>query len=388
VCSPGSVRRKQADETFATELDALYTAFYGEGDSSSEDASPALPSENASSLSFVEQAVLDTLLSSAVSNLSLIERSLSSLGLTSSNQKTFAQLLASKLNLPISSSSLDPGASIASLVTSLAAKIASPFSSSNKTIDELIASTKKTLDSNDIDPSTSLFDQGLDSLLIHQLRREIKARIGKDVPASLIYEARSIEAIAQRVDPSSTAAASTSLSSDSASPSSETSWPAYAASATARFSGPFLSPPTTPLKPFDSSAPQIVLFSGATGALGCALLESLVNSPRSSIAKVICLVRAGSDAAAKKKMAAGLADKGYDAEVLLEGGNDGIVEVLGYDPSREDLGLETAGKYQELSEHVTSVIAVAWSVNFLRIVEDFEDNCVIRSFHVIVPFCA
>ncbi|KAL8377138.1 hypothetical protein RB595_008015 [Gaeumannomyces hyphopodioides] len=105
---------------------------------------------------------------------------------------------------------------------------------------------------------------------------------------------------------------------------------------------------------------DVVLLTGATGSLGAHMLSQLLAMP--DVRHVYCLVRAPDPAAAASRVFGSLSDRGLGG--VLTPAQAAKVVALPADLSREaDLGLG-ADVYARLRASVTSVLHVAWAVNF------------------------
>lgn len=110
---------------------------------------------------------------------------------------------------------------------------------------------------------------------------------------------------------------------------------------------------------------QVVYLTGATGALGNALLAELVLNDE--INKVYCAIR-GDDA--RKRLAEQLSQRGYGSNVFT---SDKIVAVPYY-MSAPGLGLDE-NSYELFATEVTMVIHNAWKMDFNQQVDMFESDC-------------
>ncbi|KAL8341782.1 hypothetical protein RB601_005363 [Gaeumannomyces tritici] len=105
---------------------------------------------------------------------------------------------------------------------------------------------------------------------------------------------------------------------------------------------------------------DVVLLTGATGSLGAHMLSQLLAMPH--VGHVYCLVRAPDPAAAASRVFGSLSDRGLGG--ALTPAQAAKVVALPADLSREaDLGLG-ADVYARLRASVTSILHVAWAVNF------------------------
>lgn len=118
----------------------------------------------------------------------------------------------------------------------------------------------------------------------------------------------------------------------------------------------------------DGSAKEIVLLTGATGALGAHILSLLRAS--SSISTIYCLVRGASPTAAHSRVNKALSQRGLPS---LSSPSNANVEILQAELSEPHLGL-TPSVYKHLASTVSSILHIAWTVNFRLKLRSFEDN--------------
>jgi thioester reductase-like protein len=132
---------------------------------------------------------------------------------------------------------------------------------------------------------------------------------------------------------------------------------------------------------FDSAAPrtstngsttrtaggEVVVLTGATGALGAHMLDLLQKAP--SIDAIYCLVRGADEHAAIERVAKALDQRGL---VSLTSGSK--VKVVPAQLGEERLGLSDE-VYDYLAKSATSIIHIAWTVNFrLKLRSFVKDN--------------
>ena len=112
------------------------------------------------------------------------------------------------------------------------------------------------------------------------------------------------------------------------------------------------------------SSGEIILLTGATGALGSHILDGYMCSH--DVARIFCLVRGNSEYAAAERIRKALAYR------KLRPPNS-KVEVLCTDLSSPLLGLDPS-RYKILASMVTIIHHVAWAVNFRLSVSSFSAN--------------
>ncbi|OHF02524.1 male sterility protein [Colletotrichum orchidophilum] len=121
---------------------------------------------------------------------------------------------------------------------------------------------------------------------------------------------------------------------------------------------------------------QVIYLTGASGALGNALLEVFIETP--TVRTVYCAVR-GADPQAR--VLDSLKNRGYAPSVYQ---SEKIVPVS-YDVKNEKLGLDEE-TYQRLATEVTIVIHNAWKLDFNQPIQQFEDDCLRGAMH-LMSFC-
>jgi thioester reductase-like protein len=116
---------------------------------------------------------------------------------------------------------------------------------------------------------------------------------------------------------------------------------------------------------------EIVVLTGATGALGAHILDLLQKAP--SIDAIYCLVRGADEHAATERVAKALEQRGL-VSLLSSNTTNGKVTVVPAQLSEERLGLSDE-MYDYIAEKATSIIHVAWTVNFrLKLRSFVKDN--------------
>ncbi|GME40067.1 putative nrps-like enzyme protein [Neofusicoccum parvum] len=126
---------------------------------------------------------------------------------------------------------------------------------------------------------------------------------------------------------------------------------------------------------------EVVVLTGATGSLGCHILNTLLHKP--NVQRVYCLVRADSANNAIGRVHAALAHAHLSAG-LSQAHKEKIV-ALPSDLSQEHFALPPA-TYDEMAATATAVIHNAWAVNFNLGLASFEPHC-IRGTHHLLALC-
>lgn len=131
------------------------------------------------------------------------------------------------------------------------------------------------------------------------------------------------------------------------------------------------SQPATNGQPVDGQKGDVVVLTGATGALGAHILDLLQKTETTN--KIYCLVRGADEHAAKKRVSKALEQRGL-ISLLTPGRANEEVEVIPTQFSDERLGLSDE-LYEKLAKEATCIIHVAWTVNFRLKLRSFaKDN--------------
>jgi thioester reductase-like protein len=121
----------------------------------------------------------------------------------------------------------------------------------------------------------------------------------------------------------------------------------------------------------DGKKHDVVVLTGATGALGAHILDLLQKTETTK--KVYCLVRGADEHAAKERVSKALEQRGLTSLLTSDKTNE-EVEVIPAQLSDARLGLSDE-LYNKLAKEVTCIIHVAWTVNFRLKLRSFaKDN--------------
>ncbi|KAL1793095.1 hypothetical protein ACET3X_008077 [Alternaria dauci] len=115
---------------------------------------------------------------------------------------------------------------------------------------------------------------------------------------------------------------------------------------------------------------EVVVLTGATGALGAYILDLLQKRP--NVEAVYCLVRGADEHAARERVSKALEQRGL-VSLWSSGSPDSKVKVLPSQLGEERLGLSDE-VYEYLAQRVTSIVHVAWTVNFRLKLRSFEKD--------------
>jgi thioester reductase-like protein len=109
-----------------------------------------------------------------------------------------------------------------------------------------------------------------------------------------------------------------------------------------------------------------VILTGATGALGAHILDLLQKDEK--VSSIFCLVRGADEHAGRDRVSKALEQRGLGLDTT-----DQKVKIVPAQLGEERLGLSEE-LYNHLAKEVTSIIHVAWTVNFRLKLRSFVDN--------------
>ncbi|KAK7556641.1 male sterility protein [Phyllosticta citricarpa] len=219
-----------------------------------------------------------------------------------------------------------------------------------------------------VDNDTSFYDLGLDSQGAVKLRARLVKRFGT-FPLMFIFECPSVEKLLAYLQ--------CLKNGDAPAESNEMQRLTYIQDVIQTYNaiidGWANSQPTALTS---TSQGAVVYLTGASGALGNALLENLVAQEH--VSKVYCAIR-GVDP--RIKLIHSLKQRGYDEAVYCSG----KIHAIPYDMKDELLGCEKE-LFNKLAEEVTVVVHNAWKMDFNQKVEEFEKDCLKGTMHLL-RFC-
>ncbi|OJD40614.1 male sterility protein [Diplodia corticola] len=219
-----------------------------------------------------------------------------------------------------------------------------------------------------VEPATSFYDLGLDSQGAIKLRSRLVKRFGA-FPLMFIFEHPSLEKLHGYL---------TETRLDSKAVDAEKERLSWIVKKTDEYKSVIDGWATTRTRPRDreGTGGEVIYLTGASGALGNALLEVFVQTP--AVQKVYCAIR-GQDPLLKLQES--LRKRGYAKEIYA---NSKICAVP-YDMKDEKLGLAPT-EYDQLLNEVTVVIHNAWKMDFNQRVEMFEADCLNGTMNLL-SFC-
>lgn len=214
------------------------------------------------------------------------------------------------------------------------------------------------------DTSLSLFDLGLNSLSLIQLRNRIADRFDH-VSVDFLYRHSTLDGLAQAL---STDPLDRSTAIQSQYDQTQHLVQSYLARARSDFRGKVQ-------KPERKQQGWVVLLTGATGSLGSFVLWELLKNEK--VKKVYCMVR-GQHPEQRLKDA-------FEARLLNRAWlKSGRVEVLPMRLNDRYLGLSRT-RYGQLRKEIDIVQHCAWMLDFHRTIEDYDRTC-IAPFYRLLQF--
>lgn len=231
----------------------------------------------------------------------------------------------------------------------------------------------------EVSPSEDLFRQGVDSIACIQIRKLVEASLlpagAGSLPLNVIYEQGTIGKLAAYISSARQGGNSTQKSKNDHTEDSDLDLMRGMVETYGNFSSVVL--PQAKLK----EQARIVVLTGATGALGAHLLNTLRED--SNIHKIYCLIRAQSPFAAHERVSKGLWKRNMSG--LLDSSSypdfDSKIVCLPYNLFDADLGL-SADVEKRLTQECDLFIHAAWTVNFSLRLSSFEDH--IQGLHNVL----
>ncbi|KAI5247806.1 male sterility protein [Aureobasidium subglaciale] len=211
----------------------------------------------------------------------------------------------------------------------------------------------------------SFYDLGLNSQMAIRLRPLLARRFGK-FPLMYVFEYHSVERLAHALSCKQQGQNPKTSSKDQF---------IWIHDVIKQYSAEMQSWPR-PVSRSQGTDGQVVYLTGATGALGNALIAELATN--SQIRKIYCAVR-GSNA--RERLADQLQNRGYAQEIF----KSNKVTTIPYDMACVTLGLNRK-QYAHLASEVTTVIHNAWKMDFNQRVDMFEKDCLRGSLN-LMRFC-
>ncbi|KAL7310836.1 hypothetical protein PS15m_010280 [Mucor circinelloides] len=215
------------------------------------------------------------------------------------------------------------------------------------------------------DPTSSLFDLGLNSLLSIQLRNRI-AQSFDNVPQNFLFEHPNIESMRNALMGRSEEAQEDVVAKHYME--TEEILEKYIRMAKRDFA--------VAKTNYPKDAKQTVLLTGATGAVGSFMLRDLLQSDK--VKKVYCLVRGRNGTDLMGRIRDAFSDRMLDSSLL----QSDRVEALPMNLDDVYLGFSQE-VYNRLKEEVTVVQACAWLLDFNQPVAHYEKECLVGFYNLI-----
>ncbi|CAF0981994.1 unnamed protein product [Adineta steineri] len=126
---------------------------------------------------------------------------------------------------------------------------------------------------------------------------------------------------------------------------------------------------------------RVFLLTGANGSLGCFILQNLLNQSQSIVKRVYCLLR-GSNT--KERLFESFQQRQLDISILTKSLEQQRLIILS---SSMNLSEEHFGQsdhvYQELNNNITDIIHSAWKMNFNQTIKDFEYDSILGVYNLL-----
>ncbi|KAL6852687.1 putative NRPS-like protein biosynthetic cluster [Amphichorda felina] len=215
------------------------------------------------------------------------------------------------------------------------------------------------------DVEADFFSAGVDSLAAIQVRRTLQRDLdlgGASLPPNIVYDSRNVSRLARWLHGLRTGEdglVGTSVEEDAVKVM-EGLMDKYS-----HFE------PFRPQNRWTPSSRDVVLLTGATGALGAHILHHLVQ--RSNVSHVYCIARGGSPDTVRQRVLDSLEQRGIDTEKMGQDmlGKFSVLHSTNLDA--QHLGLPS-GIYDHLKDQTTLIIHAAWPVNFRIPLVTFEPH--------------
>jgi thioester reductase-like protein len=221
-----------------------------------------------------------------------------------------------------------------------------------------------TSQSDELTQDMDLFSYGVDSIACMQLRTRIRRLIPnhkQDLPMSVIEDCGTIRRLTEYV----------LRKRHGESDASEEDEQSLMLDLVKHYGSFSQSPKPIQMDGQNGRSGEIIVLTGATGALGAHILDLLQKSK--NIHAVYCLVRGADEHAARERVSKALQQRGL-VDLLPGDTNSHNIKVVPARLSEERLGLDDE-LYEYLAQEATSIIHVAWTVNFrLKLRSFVKDN--------------
>ena len=223
------------------------------------------------------------------------------------------------------------------------------------------------------DSSKSIFDFGVNSLEVLQLRNSICEDICQ-IPKNFLYENSSIEQMAEQLI---LYLQSENLPDEQTDP--------FHYQLTESIIDKFIqlikeNPISISKQKVNRTSERIFLLTGANGSLGNFILRDLLEQPPSIVQRVYCFLRGSNPA---ERLFQSFEQRQLDLSLLEKClGTRLIILSASMNLSEEYLGL-TEQIYRELENEVTDIIHTAWKMNFNQTIKDFQSDSILGVYHLL-----
>ncbi|KAI8816133.1 uncharacterized protein EV422DRAFT_546899 [Fimicolochytrium jonesii] len=378
--SKGNVKRRLAEKILKERCDRLYDRYEnargGDGDSAAA---------GGKNLGDIKQLVIKAV--AAVMNRpatsfddpSQHETSLFELGLDSLGATQLRNLLSRETGVDLPRDLVINYSSVGELVSFLEKTVGSGSGglATSADLSSVIREKASQIIARPLGPETddvSLFELGLDSLGATTLSTRLTKQIGKQVWENDIFAHSSVSGLAAVLTKSGTGPQKKqAVQTSAAATTQEHPQLAKARQLEKKYTAmltdliPFATAsPTTPQQP---GSPRTVLLSGATGALGTAILETLLSLP--TVSRVYSLHRGGNDLTRERQS---FESRFLDSEIITRAENAGRVVGLSSAFNEKNLGVSDEAMFRAIQDNVTDVLHVAWPVNWSFPVDAFDST--------------
>lgn len=225
-----------------------------------------------------------------------------------------------------------------------------------ETVREIVSNFLPSVD--DVDPDADLFSLGIDSVASIQIRKRLEKMLGPSsnrLPITVVEDYGTVNRLVEHIERIQSGRCG---SGDV--PSNDHELMLQMVKDYSKFEFPDES--ISLMNGHSYGSGEVVLLTGATGTLGSHVLDELRIDP--FIHKIYCLVRGADLKASYERLRKALSER------HLRPMNEQKVRVLRAKMSEDKLGLDQT-TYENLTREVTSIMHLAWSVNFRKRLRSF-----------------
>jgi len=125
---------------------------------------------------------------------------------------------------------------------------------------------------------------------------------------------------------------------------------------------------------------RVFLVTGANGSLANFIIQHLLQQPQSIVKRVYCLLRGYNT---KQRLFESFQQRQIDISLLTKSLNDRLI-ILSSSMNLTDQHLgQTDEVYKELQNEITDIIHSAWKMNFNQTIKDFEYDSIFGCFNLL-----